>query len=65
MPPPPPDWQTLLESCCQLLSTAGDEVPDENLYKLRMTDMALDAAIHLGHWEEALGYGQKTLPVYR
>lgn len=40
-------------------------MPDENLYKLRMTDMALDAAIHLGLWEEALGYGLKTLPVYR
>uniref|UniRef100_A0A3Q3VRZ9 [histone H3]-lysine(4) N-trimethyltransferase n=1 Tax=Mola mola TaxID=94237 RepID=A0A3Q3VRZ9_MOLML len=59
------DWHTLLESCSHLLSTVGDEVPEENLYKLRMTDMALDASIHLGHWKEAVGYGQKTLPVYR
>lgn len=59
------DWQTLLESCSHLLSAVGDDVPDENLYKLRLTDVALDASIHLGRWNEALGYGQKTLPVYR
>ncbi|XP_038557424.1 histone-lysine N-methyltransferase SMYD3 [Micropterus salmoides] len=58
-------WQTLLESCSHLLSTVGSDVPDENLYKLRMTDMALDASIHLGQWEEAVRYGRKTLPVYR
>uniref|UniRef100_A0A3Q3VLM1 [histone H3]-lysine(4) N-trimethyltransferase n=1 Tax=Mola mola TaxID=94237 RepID=A0A3Q3VLM1_MOLML len=55
----------LQDHCSHLLSTVGDEVPEENLYKLRMTDMALDASIHLGHWKEAVGYGQKTLPVYR
>ncbi|XP_070687221.1 histone-lysine N-methyltransferase SMYD3 isoform X1 [Pempheris klunzingeri] len=59
------DWRALLESCSHLLSSVGDDVPDENLYKLRVTDMALDASIHLGHWEEAVGYGEKTLPVYR
>nr|XP_046239789.1 histone-lysine N-methyltransferase SMYD3 [Scatophagus argus] len=59
------DWQTLLASCSHLLSTVGGEVPDENLYKLRVTDMALDASIQLGHWEEAMGYGEKTLPAYR
>lgn len=60
----PVDWKVLLESCSHLLLAAG-EVPDENLYKLRVTDMALDAAVHLGQWEEALRYGVKTLPVYR
>ncbi|XP_022600145.1 histone-lysine N-methyltransferase SMYD3 [Seriola dumerili] len=59
------DWQALLQSCSHLLSTVGGDVPDENLYKLRMTDMALDASIHLGHWEEALRYGEQTLPGYR
>ncbi|XP_070847865.1 histone-lysine N-methyltransferase SMYD3 isoform X2 [Chaetodon trifascialis] len=59
------NWQILLESCSRLLSTVGGDVPNENLYKLRMTDMALDASIHLEHWEEAVGYGEKTLPVYR
>ncbi|KAK9542590.1 hypothetical protein VZT92_000437 [Zoarces viviparus] len=58
------DWQALLEGCSRLLSTVGGDVPDENLYKLRMTDMAVDASIHLGHWDEAVGYGEKTLPVY-
>ncbi|XP_026234801.1 histone-lysine N-methyltransferase SMYD3 [Anabas testudineus] len=59
------DWKTLLDSCSHLLSTVCGDVPDENLYKLRMTDMALDASIHLGHWEEALTYGERTLSVYR
>ncbi|XP_072236440.1 histone-lysine N-methyltransferase SMYD3 [Leuresthes tenuis] len=59
------NWQELFESCCHLLANSGAEVPDENLYKLRMTDMALDASIHLGHWKEAMTYGLKTLPVYR
>ncbi|XP_037549529.1 histone-lysine N-methyltransferase SMYD3 [Nematolebias whitei] len=58
------NWQALLESCSHLLSAVG-ELPDENLYKLRITDMALDASVHLGLWEEALRYGMKTLPAYR
>ncbi|KAM6943616.1 histone-lysine N-methyltransferase SMYD3 [Xenentodon cancila] len=57
-------WEELLESCRHLLTNVAGEVPDENLYKLRITDMALDAAVHLGHWEEALTYGVKTLPAY-
>uniref|UniRef100_A0A8C7WM90 SET and MYND domain containing 3 n=1 Tax=Oryzias sinensis TaxID=183150 RepID=A0A8C7WM90_9TELE len=48
-----------------LLTSAGEEVPDENLYKLKITDMALDASVHLGRWEEALSFGLKTLPSYR
>ncbi|XP_029986959.1 histone-lysine N-methyltransferase SMYD3 [Sphaeramia orbicularis] len=59
------NWQVLLESCKHLLSAASSVVPDENLYKLRVTDAALDACIHLGYWEEALGLGLRTLPVYR
>ncbi|XP_055363404.1 histone-lysine N-methyltransferase SMYD3 isoform X2 [Betta splendens] len=59
------DWRSLSERCCRLLSAVGGDVPDENLYKLRMTDMALDACIHLGDWEEALRYGRTTLPAYR
>ncbi|XP_041644416.1 histone-lysine N-methyltransferase SMYD3 [Cheilinus undulatus] len=59
------NWGALLESCSHLLSTAGGDVPDENLYKLRLTDMALDAAVQLGLWEKALQYGEITLPVYR
>ncbi|XP_077375999.1 histone-lysine N-methyltransferase SMYD3 isoform X1 [Festucalex cinctus] len=59
------DWQTLRESCTHLLSTESAAVPDENLYKLRLTDMALDSAVHLGHWEEATRHGERTLPIYR
>ncbi|XP_034732899.1 histone-lysine N-methyltransferase SMYD3 [Etheostoma cragini] len=58
------DWQALLQGCSRLLSTVGSDVPNQNLYKLQMTDMALDACIHLGHWEEAAEYGEKTLQVY-
>lgn len=60
-----PDWQVLLESCKQLLSGDRGKVPIENLYKLRILDMALDASIHLEQWEKALIYGVETLPVYR
>ncbi|XP_059209043.1 histone-lysine N-methyltransferase SMYD3 [Centropristis striata] len=58
------NWQALLEGCSHLLSTVSGDVPAENLYKLRMTDMAVDASIQLGHWEEALGHGEKTLSAY-
>lgn len=60
-----PEWQQLLERCRQLLASVAQEVPEENVSKLKLTDMALDASIELGHWEEALQYGQQTLPVYR
>ncbi|XP_022049275.2 histone-lysine N-methyltransferase SMYD3 [Acanthochromis polyacanthus] len=59
------NWTALVERCSHLLLAAGGEVPDENLYKLKITDMALDASIHLQRWEEAMRYGVKTLPVYR
>ena len=59
------DWQQLSETCCHLLTNVAGEVPEENIYKLRITDMALDASVHLEHWEEAMMYGVKTLPGYR
>ncbi|XP_006779989.1 histone-lysine N-methyltransferase SMYD3 isoform X1 [Neolamprologus brichardi] len=59
------NWEMLLESCRHLLSSVGGEIPEENLYKLRITDMALDATVHLGRWEEAMSYGVTTLPAYR
>ncbi|XP_061734882.1 histone-lysine N-methyltransferase SMYD3 isoform X2 [Nerophis ophidion] len=59
------DWRTLFDSCTLLLSTVGADVPDGNLYKLQLTDMALDSSIHLGHWEDAVKYGERTLPIYR
>ncbi|XP_061566922.1 histone-lysine N-methyltransferase SMYD3 [Cololabis saira] len=58
------NWGELLEGCRHLLTNDAGEVPDENLHKLRITDLALDASVHLGHWEEALTYGVKTLPAY-
>lgn len=61
----PPEWQRLLERCRHLLASAAPDVPEENLYKLKVTDVALDASIQLGRWEEALQFGLKTLPAYR
>lgn len=61
----PPEWQLLLDRCRHLLASVAPEVPEENVFKLKMTDMALDASMELGHWEEALRFGQKTLAAYR
>ncbi|XP_056135302.1 histone-lysine N-methyltransferase SMYD3 [Lampris incognitus] len=59
------DWQAVLECCHSLLSQLGSAVPDENVFKLRVTDIALDACVQLAQWEQALQYGVRTLPVYR
>uniref|UniRef100_A0A3P8VBY6 [histone H3]-lysine(4) N-trimethyltransferase n=1 Tax=Cynoglossus semilaevis TaxID=244447 RepID=A0A3P8VBY6_CYNSE len=59
------NWETLLKSCRRLLSTVVNNVPDENVYKLKLTDMAVDACVHLQLWEEALSFGRKTLSVYK
>uniref|UniRef100_A0A8C6V5R6 [histone H3]-lysine(4) N-trimethyltransferase n=1 Tax=Neogobius melanostomus TaxID=47308 RepID=A0A8C6V5R6_9GOBI len=59
------NWPELLDLCKELLSKAGSSFPAENLSKLKVTDVALDACIQLGLWEEALEFGLKTLPVYR
>lgn len=61
----PPEWQPLLERCRHLLASVAQAVPEENVLKLKLSDMAVDACIELGHWEEALQYGQRTLPAYR
>ncbi|CAL8351884.1 unnamed protein product [Merluccius merluccius] len=59
------NWKTVLEVCSSLLSAVDGAVPDENVHKLRVTDMALDACVNLGVWTQALMYGMKTLPAYR
>ncbi|KAM6979847.1 histone-lysine N-methyltransferase SMYD3 [Aplochiton taeniatus] len=59
------DWEAVLEGCSSLLSPAGGAVPGENVYRLRVTDLALDACINLEHWEQALAYGEATLTAYR
>uniref|UniRef100_A0A8C5AW36 SET domain-containing protein n=1 Tax=Gadus morhua TaxID=8049 RepID=A0A8C5AW36_GADMO len=48
-----------------LLSAAECAVPDDNVHKLRVADLALDACVNLGVWGRALTYGLKTLPAYR
>uniref|UniRef100_A0A3P9AER6 [histone H3]-lysine(4) N-trimethyltransferase n=1 Tax=Esox lucius TaxID=8010 RepID=A0A3P9AER6_ESOLU len=63
-----PDWEELLQECSSLLAPVGGAVlavPDSNVYRLRVTDLAFDACINLARWETALAYGLKTLGPYR
>ncbi|KAM9817541.1 histone-lysine N-methyltransferase SMYD3 [Neosynchiropus ocellatus] len=59
------DWSALRSGCRSLLAHASADVPEENMFKLRVTDLALDAAVQLQLWEEAAALGERTLPVYR
>ncbi|KAM8876784.1 histone-lysine N-methyltransferase SMYD3 [Synchiropus picturatus] len=59
------NWAALRHGCRSLLSGAGADLPQENLFKLRVTDLALDAAVQLQLWEEAAALGEETLPAYR
>nr|XP_029530969.1 histone-lysine N-methyltransferase SMYD3 isoform X1 [Oncorhynchus nerka] len=62
------DWEELLQECSSLLAPMGGAVPavpDGNVYRLRVTDLALDACINLAQWDRALAYGTITLEPYR
>ncbi|NP_001290697.1 histone-lysine N-methyltransferase SMYD3 [Esox lucius] len=62
------NWEELLQECSSLLAPVGGAVPavpDSNVYRLRVTDLAFDACINLARWETALAYGLKTLGPYR
>ncbi|MBN3280769.1 SMYD3 methyltransferase, partial [Polyodon spathula] len=50
--------------CQTLIGNNQDVLPDRNIYLLRMLDCAMDACIHLTRWEEAIGYGTRTLQPY-
>ncbi|XP_053315754.1 histone-lysine N-methyltransferase SMYD3 [Spea bombifrons] len=51
-----------LEICKALLKTS--QLPDRNIYQLRILDFAMDVCIDLGHWEEAQHFGLRTLEPY-
>uniref|UniRef100_A0A8C5BY38 SET domain-containing protein n=1 Tax=Gadus morhua TaxID=8049 RepID=A0A8C5BY38_GADMO len=58
------EWTAVLENSGSLLSAAECAVPDDNVHKLRVADLALDACVNLGVWGRALTYGLKTLRYY-
>ncbi|XP_075396709.1 histone-lysine N-methyltransferase SMYD3 isoform X1 [Tenrec ecaudatus] len=58
-------WEQVLAACQSIVSSNSARLPDINIYQLKVLDCALDACIHLGLWEEALGYGIRTMEPYR
>ncbi|KAL0969326.1 hypothetical protein UPYG_G00225600 [Umbra pygmaea] len=59
------NWEELLQVCNSLLAPGGGAVPGGNVYRLRVTDLALDACVNLAQWDSALHYGAETLEPYR
>ncbi|KAG8123506.1 hypothetical protein E2320_018856, partial [Naja naja] len=51
----------------EIINTVGapKSGEDTNIYQLKLLDLAMDACINLGLWEEALHYGNRTLEPYR
>lgn len=59
------EWEQVLLSCQTSLKSNTSRLPDTNIYQLKLLDLAMDACINLGLWEEALHYGNRTLQPYR
>ncbi|OXB80309.1 UNVERIFIED_CONTAM: hypothetical protein H355_013707, partial [Colinus virginianus] len=59
------EWEKVLERCQHLLSSHANQLPDTNIYQLKLLDCAMDACINLEAWEQALCYGSRTLEPYR
>ncbi|XP_039182950.1 histone-lysine N-methyltransferase SMYD3 isoform X4 [Crotalus tigris] len=58
------EWEQVLLSCQTSLKSNTSRLPDTNIYQLKLLDLAMDACINLGLWEEALHYGNRTLQPY-
>ncbi|KAK7491699.1 hypothetical protein BaRGS_00017152 [Batillaria attramentaria] len=59
------DPHKLLSLCKECLARVEGRLSPYNVYRLRVLDRALDAAICCGLWEDALSYGVQTLQPYR
>ncbi|XP_063247027.1 histone-lysine N-methyltransferase SMYD3 isoform X2 [Prinia subflava] len=59
------EWKHVLARFQNLLRSNKGQLPDTNVYQLKMLDCAMDACINLESWEEALDYGSRTLEPYR
>ncbi|XP_038671424.1 histone-lysine N-methyltransferase SMYD3 isoform X2 [Scyliorhinus canicula] len=57
--------EEIVDLCQAILDKYRDVLPDTNLHLLKMLDAAMDACIHLARWEDALGYGVRTLQPYQ
>ncbi|XP_072369010.1 histone-lysine N-methyltransferase SMYD3 isoform X1 [Scyliorhinus torazame] len=58
-------WEEIADLCQDILEKYRDVLPDTNLHLLKMLDAAMDACVHLARWEDALGYGVRTLQPYQ
>ncbi|XP_053567018.1 histone-lysine N-methyltransferase SMYD3 [Bombina bombina] len=54
-------WQESLDLSRSLIRSYSGRLPDKNIYQLELLDLAMDAAIALELWEEALHFGLRTL----
>ncbi|XP_072848948.2 histone-lysine N-methyltransferase SMYD3 isoform X2 [Pogona vitticeps] len=59
------EWEQVLLMCQTFLRNNSSQLPDTNIYQLKVLDLAMDACINLGLLEEALSYGNRTLEPYR
>ncbi|KAM8945522.1 histone-lysine N-methyltransferase SMYD3 [Pelodytes ibericus] len=54
--------EKVLDMCKSLIINI--QLPDRNIYQLKVLDYAMDACINLELWEEALHFGLRTLQPY-
>ncbi|XP_055029268.2 histone-lysine N-methyltransferase SMYD3 [Misgurnus anguillicaudatus] len=59
------NWDELLRESETLLHRYADDLPDKNIYVLRLLNLAVDACISLDDYEKALKYGNRALVPYK
>ncbi|KAG8444382.1 hypothetical protein GDO86_009534 [Hymenochirus boettgeri] len=52
-----------LRLCEDLINSS--QLPDKNIHKLRILEIAMDSCIMLGQWEKALHFGKRSLEPYK
>ncbi|TTO79331.1 Kinesin-like protein KIF28P [Bagarius yarrelli] len=57
-------WAELQQACQTVIVESSAEVPDSNVYMLRVLDTLMDACISLSQYDTALLYGSRTLEPY-
>ena len=51
---------------CELsLDKMGAVFEDSNAYMLHMMYQAMGVCLHMGEWDQAIGYGEKVLKQYK
>lgn len=59
------EWEQVLALCQAIITSNSKQLPDINIYQLKVLDCAMDACINLGMLEEALFYAMRTMEPYR